>query len=652
MLGNLPDDFKEGDIVSATDLNKMLSLLRMFAKMIVTPPLEMKAGTAGVVLSAPNIKRGSVTVTIIEFTTTEAFSSDEADATVDRVWSGSAAKASDTVTIRTEGGILDDVASGFTGTAVYDASIDKYRYLPDRMLAVDDGNTPGLFKSVVSTFNASAQYQANKDLISEWELTGSAPDKKMIAFVDSTAYPNYDVGAFQSLGKDTSDLITWSRHLGDSAWIQVQIDGSGDINYSHIGPVSGETTTTIGTTISKPSGSPDGSTINLTSSANAGAFYVLVSHYQPVADEDASFFVRKVTVDSKGHLVTVGAEEDGGTISIGGGGGDDEKLAVVSTSDPGYWEDLHTSWNSSATFELANEPIIYSEQNGDELLLYEDWSTVPGYSASSIQIHGHLSNATEAFFEIVGDSWIGVTEDAGNFELELAHTGPVKDETATTIGTDNEKATGASDSTALDLTATANAGAFWYLAGFYQPTANEDVDLFFRKASFDTRGHLYAVSGESAARTITLASGSAPTPEYASAEFSFTHSGGGPLTAPLSAITAEGLSVNTTDDVLEIATSGDYLIVCKFEASNPSPPASTTEAGTTVSMQVAVNAGSPHWDSSGIIPHLDGDSGRAHLGINVIAGLTAGDELSVLISTNSGGNTSIFDGLISVLKVG
>jgi len=178
------------------------------------------------------------------------------------------------------------------------------------------------------------------------------------------------------------------------------------------------------------------------------------------------------------------------------GAGDDEKLAVTNGDTPGFLEDLVVAWNASPTFELANDPLVWFEAVAGKFYAYLDWSLDPNYNSSAAQLFGHDSGALVGHWDLVGDSWITITEDADpNWELEFTHTGPVSGETTTTIG-DSAMGSGSADSTSFDFTASANAGAYWYVSRVRQSAAGANAQIFYRKNTADSKGHNHNYSGE------------------------------------------------------------------------------------------------------------------------------------------------------------
>jgi hypothetical protein len=82
----------------------------------------------------------------------------------------------------------------------------------DVLLAVDSSNVGMYASTLFSPWNeggGSTQYEVNKDLEVEFEPQGTTPNQSVRGFIDSNAYPSYNAGAVQLLGKSAADAITW-----------------------------------------------------------------------------------------------------------------------------------------------------------------------------------------------------------------------------------------------------------------------------------------------------------------------------------------------------------------------------------------------------------------------------------------------------------
>jgi hypothetical protein len=376
----------------------------------------------------------------------------------------------------------------------------------DEKLAVANGETPGFLEDIAKNWNVGAYVSASDPTV-YFEQDGATA--QFIAYLWWSDDQNYNVGSAQTYGHNSNGEVVHWDYVGDS-WIAITEDEpNSELEFTHIGPVSGETATTIGTNAEKVSGSSDGTALDLTATTNAGAFWYMAAFYQPIADDDVTIYFRKASVDSKGHLYAVSGESAGATITIAAGtASEDKKLAVVSTSTSGFLEDIATDFNSGA-FISGSDPKVYFERDGvtDQFIAYLWWSDDPNYNAGACQFYGHMSDGTVAHIDLVGDSWITVTEDEPNFEVEVTHTGPVSGETLTTIGATIAKPTGAANTTAFDFTASPNAGAKWAITAWYQSIAGGDVDVYAGLFAFDSKGHAYNLGGEVYAGTITMPTG-------------------------------------------------------------------------------------------------------------------------------------------------
>jgi hypothetical protein len=304
----------------------------------------------------------------------------------------------------------------------------------DVKLAVDTSNVGMYASTLLAPWNETTQYVANKDLEIEFEAQGTTPNQSVRAFVDADAYPGFQTGVQQLLGKDSTDNIQWttlSAAANDEKLAATsentgvywnQLHDSTDVNlttaYNSTQDFRVETEV-FGTTPNQtiklfvdvsdlPNWTGSGHQFFMTGSSaalvmrNANSINVTTVYNssqdllaEPELDGSNIFW----HVDVSGIPSYSTASEQYLTNSSGqtkwttGTGGTDELVAVTSNDTPNYLGTLLTGFSTVSSFELNNDLFVDHEYNAGEILSFVDASGIANYSAT---VRQYLSHSTAA----------------------------------------------------------------------------------------------------------------------------------------------------------------------------------------------------------------------------------------------------------------
>lgn len=445
---------------------------------------------------------GGSGIRMAEVDSSTTFTAGTATASVVRHWGGADPGAE--IEIWAEGGELDGVTA-WKGVVVFDTVASKWRCLLDRLVAIEDGNAPGVLKNQFSIFNAVAQFESGKDLEMESELTGTAPSKKMRLFGDMNSYPNYNAGAWQSFGKaPTTDALTWLLMVGDNIWIQVTYSG-GTVTVEHIGPRG----TGEGITVVPAAGSGEGTTtansevFDFTASPNGlqDWFVARLTHDETLTPPQPIYVhQRRSSYDSKGHKRDLDGEVRYDL------GWKDRLVAIESTNTEGFLWDQFQDQNGAATYVAGKDLLVGVERVGTapdkNLRLHVDTDQIIAeYSAGEPRFIGKGADDILEMQSIAGDGqWISV---AYSSNVWTASHGNPKNETANivTVGASTPSTSTTANSGTFTANGTNSVELYMQSRTVFDATNLRFVQ-FIRLMKKDSKGHEYQVGAESGPHTI------------------------------------------------------------------------------------------------------------------------------------------------------